>query len=83
MEKCEVICRGALDRLYITRVDRIITNDLTNPITVLKRRIVDDLKPEGGGYKRIERYIQNSVISTHDGFETSQEFLVYETNALI
>ena len=81
-QKGEVIRRGALDRLYITRVDRSITDDLSNAITVLEGRKVDDLITEGGGYKRIERYIQDSV-STYDGFETSQEFLVYETNDLI
>jgi hypothetical protein len=70
----ERLRKGALDRLYITRVDRKITDDWSSAITVLEGRRVDDLATEGGGFKLIQRY-------THDlvpAIETSQEFLVYE-----
>ncbi len=73
----EVIRKGALDRLYITRVDRKITDDLSSAITVLKGRKVEDLTFEGGGFRRIERYVQDKV-TKNDGLETSQEYLVYE-----
>ncbi len=70
----ERLRKGALDRLYITRVDRKITDDWSNAITVLEGRRVDDLATEGAGFKLIQRY-------THDlvpVIETSQEYLVYE-----
>ena len=76
-EEAELVRRGALDRLYITRVDRKITNNLSGAITVLEGRKVDDLTSDGGGFKRIERYTQDKV-KRNDGFETSQEFLVFE-----
>ena len=38
---------------------------------------MDDLTSDGGGFKRIERYTQDKV-KRNDGFETSQEFLVFE-----
>ena len=74
--KGEVIQEGAVDRLYITRVDRKVTDDPSMAVTVLDGMKVDDLTSEGGGFKRMERYAQEEVI-TNDGFETSQEFLVY------
>ena len=77
----EVVRKGALDRLYITRVDRRIVDDLSSAITVLEGRKVDDLGADGGGYRQIERYVQDKV-TTNDGFETSQEFLVYERNEI-
>ena len=64
-----------LDRLYITRVNRTITDDLANAVTVLKGKRVDGLLKEG--FRRIKRYRQDKV-TTNDGFNTSQEFLVYE-----
>ena len=64
-----------LDRLYITRVNRTITDDLANAVTVLKDKRVDGLLKEG--FRRIKRYRQDKV-TTNDGFNTSQEFLVYE-----
>lgn len=72
-----LIRKGALDRLYITRVDRKITDDSSSAITVLEGRKVADLTSEGRGYRRAERYSHDNV-TTDDGFETSQEFLVYE-----
>ena len=45
-EAGEVMRKGALDRLYITRVDRKITDDLLSAITVLDGRKVDDLTSE-------------------------------------
>ena len=78
----KVLRKGALDRLYITRVDRKITNDLSSAITVLKGRKVDDLTSERGGFKRIERYAQDNVMR-NDGFETSQEFLVFERRGIL
>ncbi|GMR09800.1 MAG: hypothetical protein BMS9Abin28_0620 [Anaerolineae bacterium] len=73
----EVIRRGALDRLYITRVDRKITEDLSTAITVLEGRKVDDLASEGGCFRLIQRYAHDKVTG-NDGVETSQEFLVFE-----
>ena len=64
-----------LDRLYITRVNRTITDDLANAVTVLKDKRVDGLLNEG--FRRIKRYRQDKV-TTNDGYATSQEFLVYE-----
>ncbi|MCH7730231.1 dihydrofolate reductase family protein [Patescibacteria group bacterium] len=64
-----------LDRLYITRVNRTITDDLANAVTVLKDKRVDGLLNEG--FRRIKRYRQDKV-TTNDGYTTSQEFLVYE-----
>jgi riboflavin biosynthesis pyrimidine reductase len=66
---------NVLDRLYITRVDRKITDDPSSAITVLKGRKVDELA--GNGYKLSERYVQDEVV-TEDGQSTSQEYLVYE-----
>ena len=76
-EEGEVIRKGALDRLYITRVDRKITDDLSTALTVLEGRKVDDLTSEGGGFRRTERYTQDKIAGM-DGFESSQEFLVFE-----
>ena len=73
----KLIRKGALDRLYITRVHRRITDDLSEAITVLEGRKVDNLTSDGGGFKRIERYTQEKVRRS-DGFESSQEFLVFE-----
>jgi riboflavin biosynthesis pyrimidine reductase len=70
----ERLRKGALDRLYITRVDRKITDDWSSAITVLEGRRVDDLATEGGAFKLIQRYTHHLV----PGIETSQEFLVYE-----
>jgi len=64
-----------LDRLYITRVNKTITDDLSQAVTVLEGRKVDDLLNEG--FKISERYLQEKV-TTNDGYATSQEFLVYE-----
>ena len=69
--------KGALDRLYITRVGRTIAGDLLRAITVLDGRRVDDLISESGGFKRIERYTHYNGTG-NDGFEISQEFLVFE-----
>jgi len=71
----ELLRKGALDRLYITRVDRKITDDWSSAITVLEGRRVDDLATEGGGFRLIQRY-------THSAIETSLEFLVYERHDL-
>jgi len=65
-----------LDRLYITRVNRKITDDLSSAITVLEGKRVDDLTSEEGGFNRTERYT-NDKVTTNDGHTTSQEFLVY------
>ncbi len=73
----EVIRRGALDRLYITRVDRKITDDLSGAVTVLEGRTVDDLTSEGGAFRLIERYAHDAIVG-NDSYETSQEFLVFE-----
>ncbi len=70
----ELLRKGALDRLYITRVDRNIADDWSSAITVLEGRKVDDLTSEGGGFKLIQRYSHDIVT----GIEASQEFLVYE-----
>jgi len=70
----ELLRKGALDRLYITRVDRKITDDWSGAITVLEGRRVDDLATEGGGFKLIKRYSHDIVT----GIEASQELLVYE-----
>ncbi len=78
----EVIRRGALDRLYITRVDKKITDDWSNAITVLEGRKIDDLASKGGGFRLTERYSQDKITG-NDGVETSQEFLVYERIDLI
>jgi len=66
--------KGALDRLYITRIDRKITDDWSGAITVLEGRRVDDLATDGGGFKLIKRYSHDIVT----GIEASQELLVYE-----
>ncbi len=70
----ELLREGALDRLYITRVDRKITDDWSAAITVLEGRRVDDLATEGGEFRLIQRYSHDIVI----GIGASQEFLVYE-----
>jgi hypothetical protein len=73
-QRGELLRKGALDRLYITRVDRKITYDWSSAITVLEGRRVDHLATEDGEFKLIQRY-------SHDikpGIEASQEFLVYE-----
>ena len=70
----ELLRTGALDRLYITRVDRKITDDRSSAITVLEGRRVDDLATEGGGFRLIQRYSYD----IKPGSEASQEFLVYE-----
>jgi hypothetical protein len=70
----ELLRKGALDRLYITRVDRNIADDWSSAITVLEGGKVDDLTSEGGGFKLIHRYSHDIVT----GIEASQEFLVYE-----
>ncbi len=75
----EVIRKGALDRLYITRVDKKITDDLSSAITVLEGRKVDDLTSKEGGFKLIQRYSQDKIA----GVETAQEFLVYERLDLV
>ncbi len=70
----ELLRKGALDRLYITRVDRKITEDWSSAITVLEGKKVDDLTSEGRGFRLIQRYSHYKFA----GIETSQEFLVYE-----
>ena len=70
----ELLRKGALDRLYITRVDRKIIDDWSSAITVLEGRRVDDLATEGGEFRLIQRYAHDVVT----GIEASQEFLVYE-----
>ncbi len=74
----ELLRKGALDRLYITRVDRKITEDWSSAITVLEGKKVDDLTSEGGGFRLIQRYSHYKFT----GIETSQEFLVYERRDL-
>jgi len=69
------ILMPVLDRLYIARVNRKITDDLSNATTVLEDQKIDDLSSKG--FRVIERYVQDKV-TTNDGFTTSQEFLVYE-----
>ena len=78
----ELLRKGALDRLYITRVDRKITDDWLGAITVLEGRRVDDLATEGGEFKLIQRY-SDDKFTGNDGVETSQEFLVYERIDLV
>jgi len=78
-QESELIRRGALDRLYITKVNRNITDDLSDAITVLEGRKVEHLVSEEGGFERIEKYAQRNV-TRNDGFAASQELLVYERN---
>ncbi|MFV1858878.1 MAG: dihydrofolate reductase family protein [Anaerolineales bacterium] len=77
----EVIRRGALDRLYITRVDRKIIDDLSGAVTVLEGITVDDLTFEGGGFRLIQRSTHDAIVG-NDSYETSQEFLVFERHDL-
>ena len=73
----EVTRKGAIDRLYITRVDRKVTDDWSDAITVLEGRRVEDLASERGDFKLIQRYSQGRTAG-NDGVEAAQEFLVYE-----
>lgn len=78
----EVTRKGAIDRLYITRVDRKVTDDWSDAITVLEGRRVEDLASERGDFKLIQRYSQGRTAG-NDGVEAAQEFLVYERIDLV
>ena len=65
---------GVLYRLYITRVNRNITYD--DPSEVIRVLLSGGKVSELPGFTLTQRYIDENIV-TADGFQTSQEFLVY------